>query len=254
MKLIKLGSPPYVKFCPPEFNIKSGCNTVRLGTLFGYRAEENEKLRDTGEGTFSYSVTFPKPTKVSREWFEAFEVESHGNTEIKNLILRDGDIFVETLYLEGSTHNCWIYCLSKSEGSAGNISDTHQDKWVLPKEKMPGFAQYLANLLWNDLRVEDLPEGLTSQFSLQEINQRLSISCEVEDVVYGDRSISVSSEEELPVSEIARLRDNIAFMKPKVFENENEVRLAIWLCFDNKKISIRDKPKIIPLRPIDKII
>lgn len=254
MKLIGFSSPNCAKFCPPEFNIRNGCNTIRFGTLFDFRTEENEKLRDEGEGTFSYSVEFPELTKVSHEWIGAFEVEDNGSFHIGEMEIRNGDFFVKNMILTGSSHNCWVYCISKSTEVAGNITDTHQDKWLISQDKLQLFANYLGGLLWSEVNLSDLPDHITSKFSMQEILQRLSLSVEVKEIDYNHRSVTISREEDLPASQISALKDSIAFIKPKMFEKESEIRIAFWLIFDNKKISIQNKPKIVGLRPIDKII
>ena len=254
MKIVGFSSPPLAKFCPAEFNIKKGCNTVRFGTLFDYRTEENEKLRDEGEGTFSYSIDFPELTKVSPQWLGAFELENDGHCEIREMEFSGSEFSVKSISLKGSSHNCWIYCMSKSTESAGNITDTHQDKWLLPVEKLSDFSKYLGAILWEEITAADLPETITSKYSMQEIHRRISLEVECRQIEYGSRSINITKEEDLPVSEISRLRDNVAFMKPDAFEKENEMRIAFWLLFDNKKVSIVNRPKVVGLRPIDRLI
>lgn len=252
MKVFGFPAPPLAKFCPAKFNIKKGCNTVRFGTLFDYRSEENEKLRDEGEGTFSYSIDFPEITKVSPEWLAAFDLENEGHCVIRDMKSGDGGISVKSISLKGSSHNCWIYCMSASTESAGNITDTHQDKWLLPQEKLSDFARFLGTLLWNEIGYADLPESITSIFSVQEVHRKLSIDVEIKQIEYGSRSISITSEAELPVSEISKLKDNVAFIKPEAFKEENEIRIAFWLKFDGEKISIVNRPKVVGLRQIDK--
>lgn len=254
MKAISFSSPDLAKFCPAEFNIRKGCNTVRLGTLFNYRTEEDEKLRDEGEGTFSYSIEFPVPTRVSPDWISEFEVEDGGDFSVGYLEIREEGVLVKDVSLSGSSHNCWIYCLSKSTEYAGNITDTHQDKWLLPLDKLQPFANYLGALLWSDLKCADLPDYIASQFSLQEIHQRLSLKIQVKEVEYIQRVLVIEKEEDLPVDQISLLRDRIPFMKPVKFAGENEVRIAFWLMFDDKKISIKNNNKILGLRAIDKLI
>lgn len=254
MKLISISSAPLTKFCPPEFNIRKGCNTIRLGTLYDFRAEEDEKLRDVGEGTFSYSIDFPELTKVSSEWISAFELEGGGQAQISEMKVGPDGIMIKGMSLSGSCHNCWIYCLSKNSESAGNITDTHQDKWFLPVERLESFASYLVAEIWDGLVYSDLPESITNNVSMQEIHKRLSLSFEVREVDYGLRALTILREEDLPASSIEKVKDSVAFIKPKIFENESEIRIAIWLHFDGRKISIMNNSKIIKLRPIDKII
>lgn len=254
MKLIGKSYPSLAKFCPPEFNILKGCNTIRLGTLFDFRNEENEKLRDDGEGTFSYSIDFPRLTKVSSDWLEAFNIDGEGNVDIGHMEIRSDGYYVKNITLSGSSHNCWIYCISKSIKSAGNISDTHQENWQIPSEKLQELSAYIASLLFDSLTVSDLPDYIQERYGIKEIMQRLSLKTEIREIDYNVRSRLINKEEDISIPEIYEIKDSVAFMKPKSFEPEQEVRIAFWLCFDNQKISIVNKPKILNLRPIDSII
>lgn len=254
MKLFGFGVPDLAKFCDPKYNIRTGCNTIRLGTLYGYRTIEDEKLRDDGEGTFLYSLEFPDFVAVSPQWLSAFEVEGGGIGKIGNVRMVDGRMEVKSFSLSGSTHNCWIFCISKSTESAGSVTDTHQDKWTIPVDKIMGFGNYIGTLLFNDLTYQDLPSELTSKYSIQEIQRRIGVSVELKEVEYVDRFVVIGREDDLQVSDIESLRDRVAFIKPVAFKEEQEIRIAFWLTFDNKKISIVDKPKFIDLRPVDKLL
>ncbi|HHP1029511.1 hypothetical protein ACQJ1L_05715 [Klebsiella quasipneumoniae subsp. similipneumoniae] len=254
MKLVGTSYPPLAKFCPPEFNVLKGCNTIRLGTLFDFRREENEKLRDAGEGTFSYSIEFPVLTKVSKEWIGAFQIDDGGQIRIGEMQINNGDFLIRDINISGSSHNCWVYCISKSIKSAGNITETHQDSWLIPSEKLQKLSEYLASLLFDSLTFADLPTYIKSQYGLKEISHRLSLRTEIREIEYNERSRKIEKEEDLPISLIHEIRDGLAFVKPKSFENEQEVRIAFWLYFDNQKISIENNTKILKLRPIDSII
>lgn len=253
MKLFGFGVPDLTKFCDQKYNVRTGCNTVMLGTLYGYRTIEDEKLRDDGEGTFSYSLEFPDYIAPSPQWLSTFEVEGGGIGKLTDVRMVDGRVEVKSVSLSGSTHNCWIFCISKSTGKAGGVTDTHQDKWTIPADKIMGFGNYIGNLLFDDLTYQDLPADLTNRYSMQEIQQRLGIFFEVKEIEYVDRFVVVGREEDLQVSDIESLRDRVAFIKPIKFKEEQEVRLAFWLTFDKKKISIVDRHKIINLRPVDKL-
>lgn len=254
MKLFGFGALEYTKFCDPKYNIKSGCNTVRLGTLYGYRTIENEKLRDEGEGTFSYSLEFPYYVAPSPQWLSAFEVEGEGVGKIGDMRVNNGRVEVKSVSLSGSTHNCWIYCISKNSESAGSVTDTHEDRWTIPAEGLDAFANHLGTVLWSELMVQDLPGDLTGKYSLQEIQKRLRLYVELKDIEYVDRFVVIGGEAELEASHIEALRDKVAFIKPEAFRGEQEIRIAFWLTFDGKKISIVDKPKYINLRAIDKFL
>ncbi|AZE99070.1 hypothetical protein C4J95_1594 [Pseudomonas orientalis] len=253
MKVFAFSNPMLTKFCSQKYNIKTGCNTVRLGTLYDYRTIENELLRDKGEGTFSYFLNFPTHLEASPEWLSSFELGGEGSVSIDNLRIVNNKIKVKKLSLSGSTHNCWIYCLSKGVDSAGNITDAHEDKWTIEGDKIADFANYLASVLWADLSYHDLPPELTSKYGIQDIQRRLHMSVEVKEVEYVDRHVVIAGTDHMQISEIEALRDMVAFIKPKEFKHEQEVRIAIWLTFDGKKISIVDRPKFLSIRPIDKL-
>lgn len=254
MKLFGFGQPDLAKFCPPEFNIKNGCNTIKLGTLYDYRTIENEKLRDAGEGTFTYGIKFPKLTRVSPEWIGAFEVDSDGSAHIEEMSISNGDIFIKGVTLSGSSHNCWVFCVSKSSESAGNVSQTHEDKWLIPNEKIDSLRDYLAGLLWSSVTLKDVPAYIIENHSIQEIGQHLGLYAQVREIDYAERLLNIESEADLPIDQIPYFRDSIPFIKPKIFEHEQELRFIFWLTFKQQKISIENNTKILKLRVIDSIV
>lgn len=254
MKLFGTSIPSLTKFCDEQYNIKKSCNTIRLGTLFNFRTEENEKLRDEGEGEFSYKIEFPKKTEVSFEWLNAFEVDGAGNLNIGEMSLIGNKALVKDIEISGSSHNCWIYCLSKAKSEAGNITDAHGDSWSIPMNKLPNFAHHIASLLMNNIKASDLPKQITDHYSIKEINERLSISIEINDINYTKREIKITSESELSIEKIKSIKSMIPFTKPERFTSEQEVRIAFWLNFENNKISIENNNKIINLRAVDSLI
>ncbi|MFK3971215.1 hypothetical protein ACI2KS_10860 [Pseudomonas sp. NPDC087358] len=251
MPVIGFSSPDLVKFCPAQYNIRKGCNTVRIGTLFDFRTIDNEKLRDVDEGRFSYQIKFPSLTKVSKAWISAFEIECEGDFQCDSLVVENGQVFTTGMTIDSSSHNCWVYCISKSSHSAGEISVTHEDQWAISADKVGEFATYLANLLWSEVKIGDIPDDIVSRYSLQDIKNRLNLYMDIKEISYVDRIRTINSEAEFSVKDIESLKANLAFMKPKFFEPENEVRFAFWLTFDGKKISIKNNPKFLSLRPVD---
>jgi hypothetical protein len=254
MTLVHFPTPSLYKFCPEEFDITKGCNTLRFGTLYDYRTHENEKLRDAGEGKFTFNISFPEITKVSNEWIAALHMDIGGTIDLGYLELNRDGAFVKNINMEGSSHNCWIFCVSRSPDSAGNISETHQSKWEIPGESVHSFASHLESLIWSEVKHTDLPPDILKQYSLQEIQQGLGIVTEFHPVLYANRELTIRSEADLPVAEIPLLRAGIPFTKTPMFKAENEVRFAFFLTFRGKKISIANAPKIVKLRPIDKIL
>ena len=254
MKLFGFSSPSLYKFCPSKYNIMEGCNTLRIGTLWGFRKEENELLRDEGEGEFEFKVRFPKLTPVSQEWISEFEVGAEGSAHIEHMELKDSNISIKGVTLKGSSHNCWIFCVSMSGEAAGNISEAHESKWMIPAEKFQSFGNLLGQLLWNTISMDDLPENMVLKHTLQELQAGLALQVQMERVSYTDRVAEIKSELDLPVAEIRKLKDSIPFMKPKRFLKEQEFRFAFWVMFEGKKVSINDNPKILSLRSIDPLV
>lgn len=254
MNLISFSQRYFTKFCPSEFNVSKGCNTVRVGTLHDFRTIENENLRDEGEGTFSYKVEFPALTKVSPDWLAAFSFQGQASVRVGHLENRGSDLMIKDFTMEGSGHNCWIYCMSLSSDAAGDISKTHQDKWSVPADKFPEFANYLGALLWESIEVADLPEEIVRCNSLQDIHKRLKLEIEFRTVDYKERVLYIQKESDLPIQQIQALERTMAFIKPVDFALEREVRIAFWVSFDNKLISISNNPKFLSLRPIDGLL
>lgn len=254
MKAFGFSSPAFAKFCAPEHNIKAGCNSIRLGTLYSYRAIENKLLRDEGEGTFSYVIKFPNQIEVSPEWLSSFEFDGPGNCSFNGVHIDDGRVKLKEFSVSGSTPNCWIYCMSRSVGSAGSITDAHKDKWTIEADKLAAFVKQIANSLFDGLTVKELPANLLEKHNIKYIYENLGISADFKEVSYVDRAVTIKAVEDYTVSDIEKLSNDIAFIKPKKFELEQEIRIAFWLVFEGKKISIVDQPKLINLRPVDKFL
>ncbi|WP_233594126.1 hypothetical protein, partial [Pseudomonas amygdali] len=234
--------------------LPKGCNTLRVGTLYDFRTIENENLRDEGEGTFLYRVEFPALTKVSSDWLAAFKFQGQARIRIGHMEPSSSGVRIKDFTMEGAGHNCWIYCMSLSTDSAGDISKTHEDKWSIPEDKFTEFGNYLGALLWESIGVNDLPDEIVKNNSLQSIQKRLRLDIDVRIVEYKERALYIDKESDLPIQQIQALERTMAFIKPVDFAPEREVRIAFWLSFDNKLISISNNPKFLSLRPIDGLL
>lgn len=163
-------------------------------------------------------------------------------------------ISIKDIEINGSSHNCWIYCLSKAKREAGNITDAHGDSWSIPADKLPAFAHHIASLLIQNIKASDLPKQITDNHSIKEINERLSIRLEMKEIKYTQRELNITSESELSIEKIKEIKEMIPFTKPEKFSPEQEVRIAFWLVFEGNDISIENNNKILNLRMVDSII
>ncbi|PZX26353.1 hypothetical protein LY44_01047 [Rhodobacter capsulatus] len=253
MSLVSFAPPGLFKFCAPEHNIFNGCNTIRVGTLWGFRDEENAHLRDEGEGTLDYKIRFPDLTPVSNEWISEIGGDIARNVHIGQMQFSNGIFSIREASIAASYANCWVFCVSTTSDAAGNISCAHNSKWTIPGEKVTDFATYIAQLLWESVDLLDLPATIRDTKSLQEIQRGLSLNAEMRPVTYRDRVIIATCEEDFPVSEVRALKESIPFIKPRSFESEREFRFLFHLSYQGKRISIENRPKILKLRPIDSL-
>ncbi|MCX7565413.1 hypothetical protein OS189_03515 [Sulfitobacter sp. F26169L] len=254
MKLIDFSPRPLFKLCPLKYDITKGCNTLRIGTLWGFREEENELLRDAGEGEFDFKIRFPRLTPVSNEWISEFEFASGGSAHIGRMALNKDNISVEDVTLKGSANNCWIFCVSLSDSAAGNISEAHDSKWMVSGEKIQEFGNFLGALLWSKISIKDLPPDLVKKYTFKELSEGLALQMDMRAVDYTNREVLIEDERSYPVEKIRELKSSIPFIKPLKFLEEQEFRFAFWLMFRKQKITINDNPKILQLRQIDQFV
>lgn len=253
MQLIGYGPSELIKYCDEKYNIKKGCNTIRVGTLFGFRTEENEKLRDEGEGEFEIKISFPELTEISPDWGAEIGTHGPGDAYIDKLVYQNGKIKIRGATVSGSSENCWIYCFStKGDGVAGSITETHNSKWKIAIGSVDNFVKYLAELLLDSIEREDLPSNLR-HIPIRRLARGLAFDIRVADINYTDREIKIDKEEDFPIERLRELKANMPFTKPQIFQEESEVRIAFFLKYEGQVVSIPDKPKILALRPIDSI-
>lgn len=254
MQLAGFEAPPLFKFCPSKYDISNGCNTIRIGTLWGFREEENELLRDKGEGEFEFRIQFPKLTPVSNEWISEIGMDASGSAYIEEMQSDGGAISIKGATLKGSSHNCWIFCVSMGGDAVGNVSEAHESQWTIPGDKVQEFGNFLATSIWKNVSIDDLDPNFSKNHSLQEINAGLALQMEMRPVIYDVRDAHIQSEIDFPVDKVRELKSSIPFLKPKTFSLEKEFRFAFWLSFNNQRISVNNKPKILQLREIDQLI
>jgi hypothetical protein len=175
MQLVGFSAPPLYKFCPSKFDITKGCDTIRVGTLWGFREEENELLKDQGEGEFEFKIQFPRLTEVSNEWIAEVGTDTGGSAYIEEMTFNNGTTSIKGANLKGSAHNCWVYCVSMTDSLAGNISEVHESNWQIRAEEVQNFGTLLGSLVWNNITIDDLPSGLVKKHTLQELNAGLGL-------------------------------------------------------------------------------
>lgn len=250
------GSEPQnlFKHCSLEFNVAKGCNTIRLGTLWGYRKEEDELLKDEGEGKFDVSLQFPELTQVSQGWFSEIDDGTSSTVQIDQAMFTGAGVAIKGITFNKSEYNAWIFCTSFGDAGVGSVTQTHDSAWLIRGETVNEFGNYLSQLLLANIQADDLPPHLVKQYSLRDFQTRLGIQFEARSIEYGNRTIEIGSETDFPIEKLRELRASIPFTKPERFSDEREFRFIFWLTFDNARISVPDKAKILNLRAVDRMI
>lgn len=254
MQFIKYHPMPLYKHCHLKHNIKQGWNTLRLGTLHSFRKHEDARLRDEGEGKFRYEIAFPQRTAVSPQWLQQFDIGDGGEVDVGQLIFTPSGVQVDRINLMGSSHNCWIFCVSTKSSGAGGISENYDSSWEISGDKVELFGRYLAAVLFDHITFDDLPQWLTSRLGIKEILSRLSIRIMHKAVEYGSRAFPITNESEAPVSKIVEWRASVPFRKPSGFSHEAEYRFTYTLLFDDEPVSIRGTHKDLRLRAVDSFL
>lgn len=254
IKYIKSGTPVLTKYCSKDHNIRAGCNSLRIGTLYGFREEENALLRDEGEGSFSYRISFPDYTPVPDSWVNEFSTIV-GTAFEPDMKITDGQAHIKSLTIDGGEPNAWIYCTSMGISNvSGSLSTAHTDSWNFPMESAKNFLELLIFSLSKTSTLEDIPEHERNVISFGQFLNEFKLEGKMGPVEYVDRNLSISSVQEFPISEIKKLKERIPFMKPKRFKDENEFRMVIRLFIAGRQISVPIAARIIGLRPIDSVI
>ena len=206
MSNFKFSPADLYKFCDPQYDVTKGCNTLRIGTLWGFRKEENELLRDAGEGKYDVKLTFPKLTPVSETWLSEFDFGSSGSMSIKTLQEQGGKTLIDEVSFEGSWPDCWIFCVSRGQHAIGNISEAYANSWKITESETLRFARLIGRLLWERLQTADLPAYLNQKYTFQELKDGLAINMDVGDVIYRDRTTHITSEQDFPVEKVRELK------------------------------------------------
>jgi len=253
MQLVEYSKPDLYKFCSKKHNVGTGCNSLRVGTLWGFREEENALLKDEGEGAFLFHVDFGQHVEVQPLWLEQFKLEG-GAANVKGLRTENGKTLISGFDFSGSAINAWIYCVSEGKEAIGNVSLAHESKWSIVGKHVQDFGHYLGSLIWDSLTLSDLPRNLVASCSIQDIQKYLSLNVGSGHVIYMDRNQVIGDPAQLGIEDIRQIIQRIPFLKPKRFFEEREFRFVFSLMYKNQPISISGNPKILNLRPVDKFI
>lgn len=229
-----------VKYCKRAHNILRGCNTIRLGTLRSYSADDPDFLRrDDQEGRFSLS----KKPGVALKGRRATEYTGLGSQNIEIAPMA-------RVVRNESFPNCFIYCLSQATPTIAlaRTLDPCYDDWFEIIDQ-PRFISRLHLLLGEQINPPDLelPSGVS--FS----------NCRVYafsgSVAYGRRHVVLDHDNFDEAMEPIRDPVNRLFLKPSGHQSIKEYRIAFVVTdTDGRVIGAKPQAKDILLMPSDPIL
>lgn len=227
------------KNCKARHNIGSGCKTLRLGTLYGYRAAEDPNIRDEEEGIFHFKMTIKEEVKLSGEnanillpmfhfggskrspYRGAIRAKSSGI----NIISHDDSgviLTVDSVQIERHAPDQFVFCMSISDLRPSQISSQYDSYWDVAHET----AQALADGIGSEIlkAITETPELVLG--IAKENTENLKIACRHGVVSYLSREITAKDMSLHTMNSLIDKISNIAFIKPPEFATESEYRFA----------------------------
>lgn len=233
--------------------------TIRLGSLYEYRATEQEQIADSEEGLFSYKIVFDGEVLVSRKWLNAvfnpaikLSVAGADNQPhhmlpglfeiaVQNLNYRRLDITGDEFMVTDSSAsisreaiNGFMFCTSlirRTSESEGIFPD-YDDCWYLNASNADKIAEYMCSILFQKI-LTCRNEGnhlIPSEIDLSD----LEVICQHGLVIYQDRHLVITKEADAPLNEFSERTRNLHFVKPPEFSHEKEYRFSFWIASGNK--------------------
>lgn len=233
--------------------------TIRLGSLYEYRATEQEQIADSEEGLFSYEIEFNGEVLVSRRWLNAifnpairlsvagaddlphqmlpglFEIAVH-SLNYRRLDATGNDFIVtdSSASISREVINGFMFCTSlirKTSESKG-IFPNYDDCWYLNPSNADRIAEYMCRILSKKI-VTCRDEG--NHLIPPEIDLNgLEVICQHGLVIYQDRHLVITKEADAPLNEFSERTRNLHFVKPPKFSHEKEYRFSFWIISGNK--------------------
>jgi hypothetical protein len=160
-----------VKFCKPEHNPLTGCNSIRFGTVEYYRKlDASFLIADPDEGVDTHTIDNPGGIPTDRETIDF----------LNSTRFLTPDTYIQGITLRRTFPNCYVWCCKNVVSEPGKDEGSQFDPAYSSFYKVPNpntFSQYLAGLLIQSLkRVNFSEEGrkILDDLTLSEYNVNLA--------------------------------------------------------------------------------
>lgn len=228
------------KNCKPKHNILGEGKSLRLGTLYGYRREEDPELRDEGEGTYHLELEFLEEITMSLKTanillhpvfgFGSFEhLQDSGrlhctgrNINIKSKADHTIDIQADSLSIRREVTDRFVFCMSISDSKPPLISGEYSEHWEIDNNKAEEFAKRIARALLEAItKKNDIVQGLS-----QKKPKTLQVIYKHSKVKYVPRTFKLSKINQDSIDSYAESLICMDFVKPKIYEPNSEYRFT----------------------------
>ncbi len=228
------------KSCKPEHNIAKECKSLKLGTLYGYRREEDEDIRDEGEGTYHLELEFLEKITISKQTanillhpifsFGEFEpLQFSGDlhcvgSKIQVQSQADDTVHIqaEKISINRQVADRFVFCMSISDSKPPLISDEYSDHWAIDNNEAEEFSRGIAKgLLASTIRKPSIVQGL-SKNNLK----TLEVIYKHQKVSYLPRTHKLSKVNQESVDSYIRALTHMDFVKPEKYAPNLEYRFT----------------------------
>ncbi len=256
-------SMPLFKFCHPAHHIQRAA-TLKVGTLHGYRALENPELRDSGEGKYDFSLSFDGEVTLETRLANLLlsGAVGFGDTDGKVGIPGNFSAYVERLQIvrsdpkgvtvadtqvniSRSLSNCLVFCMSQLDDARQCPFEGYDAHWSIRDDAAEVFVRRLGNLIFQHAKLSSFEPDVRQIHSASSV-QSLQLSFQHRRVIYRDRNFHVTRENVPSFDDVLRLVNEIPFVKPIRFSNEQEYRFTFTLA-DGQRLFIPIGDVYLPL-------
>ncbi|MBZ3664928.1 hypothetical protein [Pseudomonas monteilii] len=254
------------KSCHSKDHIRAR-NTLKLGTLFEYRAIEIKEIADADEGTYIFSLNFQGTVRVDIAWYnllmgnairiqisedDAHPVQFPGRTEAHFLRVnqrvnggRTVELTDSTALVKREVLNSFIFCMSqvRRTGEAAGIFPHYDAHWFLHSQRADFFAKRLGQLLLREIgRKRETGQHIVPEHL--ELD-KLGVKIQHGMVTYAPRALIFRNGCDLSVDRLMPLLSSMAFLKTPDFTPEKEYRFHFTLIHEDRIIEPLTKNIII---------
>lgn len=243
-----------MKSCQKKHNIIES-NSIRVGTLFGFRTLENLELQDESEASYDYivriieanipsevfvyvaaweigdenfpynSVSTPLNSKQAKGIWEAERIRSNRY---------DVDVTDMKIYFTSLHHNCFVFCMSMSEYLPTQPKfKGYDDYWYFKHNDATAFSEEIKELITKKIKDSNNPLGIDNfNPDLIEVKAKHGM------VMYNKKTSTISRGDEANLIQLIKRLENICFTKYERYKKDEEYRFCFEVFYDKIPISI----------------